>query len=315
MASADERFLRDFARLPRDVQEALRKAAGVGLSMGAQTVSRFKGFVNNIFGFSPRRGSRGLPPRFPAPPWATQPDQPGAQRGGGFRAPPSSPPAPPGGGFGGGGGYGDDDDDWPDEHDINLDGGQQSTRTPVRAPPRPGETQPRVHTTPQSSNVFSFWFEPDSSKRRGTLYVCYKASKVNPRSVTFNRSTGHLAGTPGKTLRGKSNSPGPIYSYMDVPTTIYNGMVAAASKGRFVWDKLRVRGTIYGHQYAYQLVSGAIAPSTGAGAGIYIPRRATRQGFRARSVAVVGQPGRRVTARSTLPERRFRAGTRRFQER
>lgn len=59
---------------------------------------------------------------------------------------------------------------------------------------------------------------------------------------------------------------GPLYRYHDVPVTIWKSFKLAASKGRFVWDELRVRGTISGHQYAYELA--------GTGNNNYVPRQA-----------------------------------------
>ena len=164
--------------------------------------------------------------------------------------------------------------------------------------------------TPQSSNVYSFAFVPDSSKRKGTLYITYKANELHAEGVAVER--GHrgkgqgshqFKGQHGHTVGKKTNNPGPVYAYLDVPTTVYNGMMRAQSKGKFVWDKLRVRGTIHGHQYRYQLVQGSlIDQSDGRGGrlhGIYVPRRATRKGFRVRSEAAIGT-GRRGFVRSAL---------------
>lgn len=59
---------------------------------------------------------------------------------------------------------------------------------------------------------------------------------------------------------------GPLYRYHDVPVTIWKSFKLAASKGSFVWSELRVRGTISGHQYAYELA--------GTGDSNYVPRQA-----------------------------------------
>ena len=44
-----------------------------------------------------------------------------------------------------------------------------------------------------------------------------------------------------------------MYEYFDVPVMVFRAMVRAASKGRFVWDKIRIRGTASGHRYRYDL--------------------------------------------------------------
>lgn len=60
--------------------------------------------------------------------------------------------------------------------------------------------------------------------------------------------------------------PGPLYYYMNVPTALFRKFQSAASKGRWVWDNLRVRGTVSGHKFDYHLEM----VSRG-----YVPRKAT----------------------------------------
>lgn len=173
-----------------------------------------------------------------------------------------------------------DPETWPDEHTIDtrklsavLDAGAGIWAEEV--------------LTPESSNVYSFAYD----EAQGILYVSYKA-----------------AAPPGE--RERPNERGPTYSYggrmRPVPRHVYVNMRSAVSKGGFVWDELRVRGTIHGHHYQYTLVSPSFA-----GGEIYVPRKATARGFRTRSVVAaaptirqVGQPRRRrPSERSTLPER------------
>jgi len=177
-----------------------------------------------------------------------------------------------------------------------------------REPPRPGEQSQYGEEifTPQSSNVFSFSYFRPAGSRLGTLYVTYKASGLNPGSVSVGQrqhgkslSRQQSLGTRGSTVRGKKNERGPTYAYSQVPPAVYTGMKNAVSKGKFVWDKLRIRGTIYGHRYNYALVQAQVTP--GVGAGTYIPRKATPKGFRTRSIANVGS-GRRGFQTSTLPQ-------------
>ena len=170
---------------------------------------------------------------------------------------------------------------------------------PAGTPPKPGEDSPFAHEvyTPQSSNVFAFAYDPLTS----TLYVTFKAPKINPSAVRMSRGRSgarELRGTRGKTVVGKSNERGPMYAYFDVPVRVFQRMQLAASKGKFVWDELRIRGTVYGHQYRYRLIQGSVTPGVG---GVYIPRRATSNGFRTRSIPVLGT-GKRGYSQSTLPD-------------
>lgn len=59
--------------------------------------------------------------------------------------------------------------------------------------------------------------------------------------------------------------PGPEYEYSGVHPLIFDAFRAADSKGKFVWDRLRIRGTISGHRFDYKL--------TGIADG-YVPRMA-----------------------------------------
>lgn len=175
----------------------------------------------------------------------------------------------------------------------------------IGAPPLPGEESPfgQEILTPESSNVYSFSYHREQGQRTGTLYVTFKAPKLSSDVKTGKGRLGgrdQLRGSLGSTITGKSNARGPMYAYYNVPPGVFTRMQQASSKGKFVWDKLRIRGTIYGHQYRYSLVQGAVITSGGA-SGTYIPRKATKKGFRVRSVADAGQGGRRGFQSSTLP--------------
>jgi len=64
----------------------------------------------------------------------------------------------------------------------------------------------------------------------------------------------------------KTKQAGSLYQYFDVDPRMFLAMHQAPSKGVWIWDKLRVRGTVSGHQKDYRLV------------GIsheYVPRKAT----------------------------------------
>lgn len=171
-------------------------------------------------------------------------------------------------------------------------------------PPRQGEESgfgQEILVT-NSSNVFSFSYNPTSS----TLYVTYLAPLLNARGVSVGKrrkgrgtSREQLIGKSGRTISGKSKSRGPMYAYFDVPARVFQRMKLASSKGKFVWDELRKRGSMWGHKYRYSLVQGAVVNQSGV-SGVYIPRKATQGGYRSRSVADVGT-GKRGFQTSTLP--------------
>lgn len=134
-----------------------------------------------------------------------------------------------------------------------------------------------MRRTPGSSNVYGYFFERES-RRFGILYV------------TFLQS-----------YRGEQRSgAGPTYAYYDVPVRKANqfAQMAASSAGGAVWDYLRVRGTVWGHQHQYRLIHVS---------GEYVPRKATRKGFKTRNVPALGT-GRRSFRRSTLPPTTFPSG-------
>jgi hypothetical protein len=167
-----------------------------------------------------------------------------------------------------------------------------------------GPPMGQLHRTPGSSNVWGFSFVPDSSRRAGTLYVTFLRSAFHK----LHRPSGskvQVHGTKGKTHAGKLNQPGAQYAYFSVPTTLYRRFLTANSAGRFVWDELRIRGTIYGHQYRYQLVAGVIDTETG---GLYVPRKATRKGFQKRALAVDGKGKRGFITSSLEPSKPRKMG-------
>ena len=74
----------------------------------------------------------------------------------------------------------------------------------------------------------------------------------------------------GTQERGQRSGPGAMYEYMDVHPDLFLSFLIANSKGEFVWDELRIRGTVSGHQYRYKLAA--------LGSGGYVPRQAARVG-------------------------------------
>lgn len=138
----------------------------------------------------------------------------------------------------------------------------------------------------ESSNVYSYYFEPHPPGRAGILYVTF------------------LHWEPGMKSEDRSG-PGPTYAYHDFPTAkakLFEAE-AASSAGKAVWDFCRVRHSVSDHQHRYELVQSS---------GGYVPRKATRLGFAARSTYDAGMSPmeRRQTLpnRSKLPPQRFRNG-------
>lgn len=124
-----------------------------------------------------------------------------------------------------------------------------------------GWTDEEQETPVESSNVHSYAWH--GSPATGSLLVRFHAKD------------------------GKS--PGPIYEYLGTPHEMYSQMATAPSKGSWVWDALRVRGSVSGHQYPYRLY--------GVGTGGYIPRQAV--------IGLRGKNGQPSTAGEHFVTRRF----------
>lgn len=124
----------------------------------------------------------------------------------------------------------------------------------------------------QSSNVYSIAYDAEMAY----LYVRFKAT-----------------GQDGK----KSDAPGPLYQYAEVRPQAFLSMLSSMSKGKWVWDHLRQRGTVSGHKKPYRLV-GVM--------GGYVPRQATltARGEEYQQREVMSTAGRWL--RSSLPNQLIR---------
>ena len=91
----------------------------------------------------------------------------------------------------------------------------------------------------RSTNVYGFSYD----LANGTLYIQFLGGRGDQRK-----------------------GPGATYAYSSVPPAIFQRMRRAASKGNFIWDHIRVRGTVTGHRFDYRLHDIA---------GGYVPRKAT----------------------------------------
>lgn len=119
--------------------------------------------------------------------------------------------------------------------------GANKTRLPVDHPGVTGE-----FVKVDSSNVYEIAYDAEGA----FLYVRFRA--------TEGRGTGK-----------RLNAPGSLYRYRNVEPRDFKQFYEAASKGEWVWDHLRIRGTVAGHQKPYALV--------GVMDG-YVPREATYVG-------------------------------------
>lgn len=176
---------------------------------------------------------------------------------------------------------------WPAPHQIP--GGPRRLRglraQPEQAPEtlgaRPLRAAPR--RTP-----FGFRGNPDAPEYRGQMIA---VTSSNVHSIGFewndrNPSQGTLLVRFLHKEKGGSAEAGARYAYNGVHPSVFDSMRRAASKGKFVWDRLRVRGTVSGHRYQYRLEQ---AHKSG-----YVPRRAVRYGDREYFV------GRQVTGTNTV---------------
>jgi hypothetical protein len=95
---------------------------------------------------------------------------------------------------------------------------------------------------------------------------------------------------------GPGTVGGPTYEYDDVHPDWFDSLQQAGSKGKWVWDQLRIRGTVAGHQYRYNLTRAAQG---------YLPRRAIVsmgiQRLIRRTRTAVYPDGRTEVLRSPLP--------------
>lgn len=161
------------------------------------------------------------------------------------------------------------------------------------------------YLVPSSSNVYSYQYFRQAGAATGTLFVTFRAvnlrsSGVSSGEVTHKgrKSRSQLIGQAGKTVASGARPfvPGVKYQYLRVEPRVFLKLKDSHSKGGAVWDLLRVRGTVFGAKYSYQVASAQVTP----GIGEYLPRKATRSGFKTRTLADFGT-GQRGFVTSTLP--------------
>lgn len=150
------------------------------------------------------------------------------------------------------------------------------------------------HMVLNSTNVYSYMYDFFNN----TLFVTYRAYNKVKKSSQWETAGGDQ----------RPNFQGVTYAYFHVEERQYYRMRGYASKGEYVWDSLRKRGTIEGTQYEYS----AVDPQTNKDGSMYVPRKATSKGFRNRSI-VIGDKTRTKPkiVRNTLPEQKFSTRRRR----
>lgn len=121
---------------------------------------------------------------------------------------------------------------------VDLKVGGRNKRYPIDHPIVTGAMLPAAG----SSNVHSFGYDIDTT----TLYI------------RFLQDEGY----------GRKGGKGPLYAYFHVQPPLFTKMMAAVSKGKFIWKHIRIEKTISGHRFGYKLV--------GVEKG-YVPRKATVQ--------------------------------------
>lgn len=130
-------------------------------------------------------------------------------------------------------------------------------------PPQPGQVRVggRVRQGDPNDPVFTGeMIEVESSNVHSIGFIWNEQSPMQGTlKVRFLQSS----------RKGKGRIAGPLYYYYDVHPNVFDAFRRAGSKGGFVWDRLRIRGTVSGHRFHYEL--------RGIAEG-YLPRKATRYG-------------------------------------
>ncbi len=154
---------------------------------------------------------------------------------------------------------------------VDLSVAGTNRRFPVSHPIVTGE----MVRTPESTNVYAYGYDIETRY----LYVRFRA----PEQSSGGKRRG------GRD-QGRANRAGPLYQYAHVPPELFLRFLQAPSKGTWIWDNIRVRGTLSGHQFDYTLVGIT---------GDYVPRKVTLtpRGEEFRKRTVLTDRGRERTSR------------------
>lgn len=139
-------------------------------------------------------------------------------------------------------------------HPHPLPGWQQRAR-PQRPEARPEPARVEPARAPERESILGV----DQFTRDLIMGRMYDVTSSNVHSIGMridepSSRTGQLF---IRFLGGDSQNRaglGSMYEYRDVPVDLFREFLSAASKGTFVWDHIRVRGTVSGHRFSYELV-------------------------------------------------------------
>ncbi len=157
--------------------------------------------------------------------------------------------------------------------DVAMGQGEETTDTPKEAQKR--RQQEQIATPGSRPNGYAVdlgdgrrtRFPPDHPLLTGDMVDAPKSSNVHSFGYDLYSHSLYVRYLDHESDEGKtSRRPGPIYRYFNAPPELFLAFLRADSKGSFVWDSLRIRGTVSGHQLDYALV--------GVQNG-YVPRKAT----------------------------------------
>ncbi len=169
---------------------------------------------------------------------------------------------------------------------------------PEKEVPKPVEKPgPLVDTRRKDNALEEEPEQQDSGKPLVEGMIPVRSSNVEGIGFEW-RESGTVGNLLVRFLGGDSKhrqGPGPLYRYFDVDHSVFNAFKRAASKGSFVWSDLRIRGTISGHQYSYELA--------GTGPDDYVPRQA---GLKRGQKGEFFLPRTFQGRRSSLPEKQVR---------
>lgn len=125
-------------------------------------------------------------------------------------------------------------------------------QTPATAPPSPGprrspplpppgmsEAERRETEIPASTDPATRWAES------GEWFDGFSSSNV--QAIQYHSDDQRLL---------IQYLDGSMYAYHPVSMGLAMSLYGASSKGTWVWDNLRVRGTVFGYQIPYELLSG-----------------------------------------------------------
>lgn len=135
--------------------------------------------------------------------------------------------------------------------------------TPIRKPARPEKEVRQIGGRTRE-------YKPNDPTITGEL-IQVTSSNVHSIGYLWNDDDPMKGTLQVRFLQGRGNAKGagPLYYYYGVHPDVFDAFMRAASKGEFVWDRLRIRGTVSGHRFAYDLKGIT---------GGYVPRQAKRYG-------------------------------------